>query len=567
MLCRNRVSIGGSAMRTHIVRFSASLFSATSLAVVCCTLVLTAAGDPAPGLETIRADALKGHIFFLASDAMAGRDSMSHEGRIAADYIAGFFYRAGLKPVGDNNTFFQNFPMVDAHIDRERTRLAARVVAKTGGNLDRDYAIGPDFTLPRQGNVDVSVSAPLVFAGYGVTAPEYDYDDFKGVDVAGKVIMILAHEPQETDPASRFKGAWNTVHAYNWWKPEVARRHGAAAMLMVQDRVNHRPPRAISGPTNGQIRTDRGQHTLTSPFWDIPVFSITRRVADELLAGSGKTIDQLQDAIDRAGTPQSVAVSGVTVDLRRAIKDRQITQTRNVVGVVEGSDPVLKNEYVLVTGHYDHVGEKDQFIFHGADDNASACAAVIAMAEALTSTRTRPKRSVMFLVFEAEEDGLLGAFHYVDHPIAPMDKTVAVLNMDMIGRDEDSPTWNTHAADNRNSVNVVGTLYNPDLRKIIEAENQRIGLTLDYKTDKDDREGWFSRSDHYPFAIKSVPMVLFNTGEHPDYHTANDTWDRINYPKIEKITRLVYLSAWNLANAASRPRFVTGNVATTPSQP
>jgi peptidase M28-like protein len=542
-------------------------FAATSFALITLALVLNAAGDPAPGLETIRADALKGHIFFLASDAMAGRDSMSREGRIAADYIAGFFYRAGLKPVGDNGTFFQNFPMVDAHVDREHTRLAAHVVSKTGGTLDRDYANGPDYNLPRQGNVDVTVSAPLVFAGYGVTAPEYDYDDFKGVDVAGKVIMILAHEPQETDPASRFKGGFNTVHAYNWWKPEVARRRGAAAMLMVQDRVNHRPPRAISGPTNAQIRTDRGQHTLTSPFWDIPMFTITRRVADELLAPSGKTIDQLQDAIDRAGTPQSMAVAGVNVDLRRAIKDRQVVQTRNVVGVVEGSDPALKNEYVLVTGHYDHVGQKDQFIFHGADDNASACAAVIAMAEALTSTKERPKRSVMFLVFEAEEDGLLGAFHYIDHPLVPLDRTVAVLNMDMIGRDEESPTWNTHAADNRNSVNVVGTLYNPDLRKVIEAENQRIGLTLDYKTDKDDREGWFSRSDHYPFAIKSVPMVLFNTGEHPDYHTANDTWDRIDYPKIEKITRLVYLSAWNLANAAGRPRFVPGTVTTTSSQP
>jgi Peptidase family M28 len=546
---------------------NAKRFAATSFTIIALALVLSAAGDAAPGLETIRADALKGHIFFLASDAMAGRDSMTREGRIAADYIAGFFYRAGLTPAGDNNTFFQNFPMADAHIDRERTRLAAHVVSKTGGNLDRDYAIGPDFTLPRQGNVDVTVSAPLVFAGYGITASEYDYDDFKGVDVSGKVIMILAHEPQETDPASRFKGAWNTVHAYNWWKPEVAGGPGAAAVLMVQDRVNHRPPRTASGPTNGQIRTDRGQHTLTSPFWDTPVFTITRRVADELIAPSGRTIDQLQDAIDRAGTPQSMAVPGVNVDVRRAIKDRQIVQTRNVVGVVEGSDPVLKNEYVLVTGHYDHVGQKDQFIYHGADDNASACAAVIAMAEALTSTKERPKRSVMFLVFEAEEDGLLGAFYYVDHPIVPMDKTVAVLNMDMIGRDEDSPTWNTHAADNRNSVNVVGTLYNPDLRKIIETENKQIGLTLDYKTDQDDREGWFSRSDHYPFAIKSVPMVLFNTGEHPDYHTANDTWDRINYPKIEKITRLVYLSAWNLANAAGRPRFVRENAAAPTSQP
>ena len=163
----------------------------------------------------------------------------------------------------------------------------------------------------------------------------------------------------------------------------------------------------------------------------------------------------------------------------------------------------------------------------------------------------------MFLVFEAEEDFLQGAFHYVDHPIVPLDRTVAVLNMDMIGRDEDSASWNTRAEDNRNGVNLVGTLYSPDLRRVIEAQNRSISLNLDFKTDTDDRETWFTRSDHYPFAIRGVPMVLFNTGEHPDYHTANDTWDRINYPKMEKIVRLVYLTASDLAGGGDRPRFVT----------
>ena len=243
--------------------------------------------------------------------------------------------------------------------------------------------------------------------------------------------------------------------------------------------------------------------------------------------------------------------------MRRAIAERRIVQTRNVLGVLEGSDPKLKDEYVVVTGHYDHVGQKSPFVFHGADDNASACAAVIAIAEAFRTSATPPKRSILFLVFEAEEDFLQGAFHYVDHPVVPLDRTVAVLNMDMIGRDEESATWNVKAADSRDSVNVVGTLYNPDVRNAIERENQQIGLRLDYKTDADDREGWFNRSDHYPFAIKGIPMVLFNTGEHPDYHTANDTWDRINYPKMERIVRLVYLSARNLADSATKPKFVT----------
>jgi Zn-dependent M28 family amino/carboxypeptidase len=142
---------------------------------------------------------------------------------------------------------------------------------------------------------------------------------------------------------------------------------------------------------------------------------------------------------------------------------------------------------------------------------------------------------------------------------------VAVLNSDMIGRDEDDPEWNTTAEQSRNQVNVIGTLYNPDLRRVIDSENQQIGLQLDYKTDGNDPEGWFSRSDQYPFAIKGVPMVLFNTGEHPDYHTTNDTWDRINYPKIEKITRLIYLSAKNLSNSPAKPKFVSEHVASSSS--
>jgi hypothetical protein len=538
-------------------RFTAALvvpaIAAITLGIGIGIVALVHAADQDAGLSSITAAALKGHIYFLASDAMGGRDSLSHEGRIAAEYIAGFYHRAGLKPVGDNGTFFQNFPMVEATIDRDRSYLRAKIGASTA----RDFAIGPDFSLGRQGSVDVEVSAPLVFAGYGITAPEYNYDDFKGIDVTGKVVVVLTHEPQEHDAGSRFKGKYNTIHAFNWWKPELIRQHGAAGILIVQEKTPDRTrPRTPSGPTNGQIRTDRPAHTLTSPYLDLPFFTISRQVADVLLASTGRTIDELQDQIDRTGEPRSVAVPDVTVSMRRAIRDRSVVQTRNVVGVLEGSDPRLKDEYVLVTAHYDHVGQKGPFIYHGADDNASACAAAIAVAEAFRAAGAAPKRSLMFLVFEAEEDGLLGAFHYVNHPIVPLANTVAVLNSDMIGRDEDDPQWNTRAEENRNQVNVVGTLYNPDIRRVIDAQNRAIGLKLDYKTDGDDPESWFSRSDHYPFAVKGVPMVMFNTGEHPDYHTTNDTWDRINYPKIEKITKLIYLAAKDIGNSATRPKFV-----------
>ena len=529
--------------------------ASTGAAIVLLTLAAAAQSADA-GLGTIRAAALKGHVFFLAAPEMAGRDSLSVEGRIAANYIASFYHRLGLKPVGDQGTYFQGFPMTVAQIDREQTRLRATSV-KAGSSVVHDYRLASDFTLARQGGADVDVTAPVVFAGYGIDAPEYGYNDFAGLDVAGKVVLVLSREPQAGNPQSPFKGTWDTYHAYPAWKPEVARRHGAAGVLIIQGGTR-RPPREASGPTNGQVRGDRPTHSLTSPFWDLPVFNINTRVADELLAASGKTVADLQAAIDASGKPQSTALPGVTVQMRRAVSERRNVQTHNVVGVIEGSDPKLKDEYVIVTGHFDHVGQKLPYIFYGADDNASACAAVIALAEAIKASPTPPKRSVMFLVFEAEEDFLQGAFHYVDHPIVPLEKTVAVLNMDMIGRDEQSATWNIKAEDSRNAVNVIGTLYNPDLRRVIERQNRQIGLKLDYKTDADDREGWFSRSDHFPFAIKGVPMVLFNTGEHPDYHTAQDTWDRLNYPKMEKIVRLVYLATRDLADSSTRPAFVTG---------
>src|SRR5947207_10859069 len=329
--------------RFRLTRLTRSISIACSLAAV----VVLQAADADPGLASITAAALKGHIYFLASDEMAGRDSLSPEGRIAAQYIAGFFHRAGLKPVGDRGTYFQTFPMAAGRMDRDHTLLRA-TLGREGTTATRDFAMGPDSRLGRQGNVDAAARAPLVFAGYGITAPEYSYDDFKGVDVRGKVVMVLTHEPQEHDAKSRFKGRYNTVHAFNWWKPEVIRQHGAAGILIVQEKTPDRTrPRTPSGPTNAQIRTDRPAHTLTSPYLDLPFFTISRQVADTLLAPGGKTIDDLQDEIDKTGQPHSVTVPDVTIGMRRAIKDRTVVQTRNVAGVLEGSDPKLKDEYVL----------------------------------------------------------------------------------------------------------------------------------------------------------------------------------------------------------------------------
>ena len=500
-----------------------------------------------PGDSLIDIESLKADIFFLASAEMAGRDTASREGLIATNYIAAEFMRLRLKPVA-NGTYFQNFPMVRARLDRERTSLVAR-----WDGTERTFQLGNDFSWYGQSNAPATVTGSMVFAGYGATAPEYDYDDYAGIDIRGKIVVILAGEPQMGNESGRFKGSWNTYHAYNRQKIENARKHGVGGLLIVQEWIAVRPPAVPSGP---RPSGDRPYTALASRILDLPTFLISRETANELLKASGRTIEQLRESIDRTGKPASQVLSGVEVTMTKAFRDRKVVQTRNVVGLLEGSDPRLKSEVVAVTAHHDHIGTSEGRIYYGADDNASGVAGVLEIARAFARKDARPRRSILFVVFEAEEGGLLGAYHYVMNPIVPLEKTAAVLNMDMISRDEDSPAWNTHASDNRNGVNIIGTLYNPGLREIIERQNSGIGLSLDTKTDKEDRESWLARSDHFPFAVAGVPMVLFNTGEHPDYHTEHDTMERLNYEKMTKIVCLVYGTAWEAANQDQRIPFV-----------
>jgi len=491
---------------------------------------------------------IKARMFFLASDEMAGRDAASSQAAMTADYIASEFMRMGLKPAGDQGTYFQNFDMAIARLDHEKTSLQAQI-----GTSSKKYQMGHDFTWTRQSVNPTAATAPVVFAGYGVHAPEYGYNDFAGVDVRGKIVMALVREPQADDSTSRFKGKFDTVHAYTWFKIEQVRKAGAAGLILVNEASPHRKMRLASAPTNGWRPTP--DYALAGSFWDIPVFTVTREVANEFLAPAGKTVTSAQHAIDSTGQPASFEIPGVRVTMTKAFTESRLAKTRNVAGLIEGSDPKLKDDIIVVSGHYDHVGTVAGRIYRGADDNASGTIGVIEIANAFVRGGVRPKRSVLFLCYDAEERGLLGAFYYVDHPILPLEKTIANLNMDMIGRDEQSANWPTPPDGNRNQVNVVGTLYNPELRQIIETANHPVELKLDFKTDTVDPEGWFSRSDHYCFAIHGVPMVLFNTGEQLDYHTENDTWDRINYPKMEKIIRLIYLTAEDLATSEQRPKF------------
>jgi len=516
------------------------------------TILLLATMETQRAVDLIRAEVMKAQMYFLASDDLQGRNAGSHEGRIAADYIASEFMRLGLEPVADAGTYFQNFETVRATVDSENTTLQMKRLGS-----EKTFTYGHDFDMrwTAQSNNPEQVSASVLFAGYGIKAPEYGYDDLEGIDLHGHIALVLAREPQASDPNSRFKGKWDTLHAYPWDKMEQLRRQGAAGVLIIDTEKSRRPERIPSAPADYMQPGPRYGQGLLTGLWDLPVFSVTVQTANELLATTGKSVEELQKEIDRTYKPRSFVIPNLTVTMKKSFSNREILHARNVIGLLKGADPALRDEVVTITGHYDHGGTLGGRVYRGADDNASGTIGVLDCAEAYVEGNVRPRRSILFIVFDAEERGLLGSFYYVDHPVIPLNKTVVNLNMDMIGRDEETPTWHTTADQNRNSVNIVGSLYNPDLRHVIEAANKDVGLKLDFKTDTDDPEAWFARSDHFGFAQKSIPMVLFNTGEQLDYHTENDTWDRINYPKMEKIVRLVFLSSLQVANADQRPKF------------
>ncbi|HEX4747993.1 MAG TPA: M28 family peptidase [Bryobacteraceae bacterium] len=500
-------------------------------------------------VDLIRTADLKADLFFLASDDLAGRNAGSLGDHVATDYIAAEFMRLALKPVGDNGTYFQNMDFVYGNLDPEHTTLTGKIAG-----ADHTFAFNKDFRWVRSSIRDSTGCGSIVFAGYGIDAPEYGYNDLAGLELKGKVALVLPREPQANDANSKFMGTWDTYHAFNWEKIELLRKKGVAGVLIVQGvgpshavkPVPPSSPRAIGGPNIA----------LAGDMWNVPVFTIQADIANQFLAPSGKTIEVLQQEIDRTTQAHSFDVPQSSACLSKAFTNIETHQGRNVVGLLEGSDPHLKAQTIILTAHHDHMGEMNGHIYHGADDNGSGTTAVMRIAQAFVEGQVRPKRSILFMVYDGEERIFLGSYYYVAHPLVPLSETVANFNLDMIGRDENEPNWPVPPDRNVNMVNVLGTRYNPELSRIIADANRTQGLILDHKMDTVDPDSLWSRSDHYWMATLHIPQVEFQTGLHPDYHTDNDTWQRINYDKLTRITKLIFLSIDDLANSARKIAFL-----------
>ena len=367
-------------------------------------------------------------------------------------------------------------------------------------------------------------AAKVVFAGYGITAPEYNYDDYAGVDVKGKLVVVLAHEPQEYDEKSIFAGKVYTDHAQYYSKAANARRHGAAGVILVNDRVNHKtsadelePFGKTTGPNDAGIL----------------FVQVREDVVEGWFRAAGKNLMQTESGIDADVKPRSFELRGIevreTVDVERAVKT-----VHNVLGYLPGQT----DEYVMIGAHYDHLGLGYQFslapslagmVHPGADDNASGTAGVMELARHFTAEYppggpSKPKRGMLFMTFAGEELGLLGSGYFANHPELPLDKAAAMINMDMIGRVKDGKLF------------VGGASTGTTLRQDLDALVPRSPLHVDYS---DTGAGGYGSSDHISFTAKQVPVLFFFSGLHGDYHKPSDTWDKIDATGAIEVLELV----------------------------
>ena len=516
------------------------------------------AQERAPRIDSIQKAELRADLFFLAGDHMRGRLTDTHENAVAAEWIKARFERIGLAPAGTNASYFHPYDLLTSTLGSPN-----EIEVVTSRQTERPVAVR-DF-YPLRFSATGRARGQVVFAGYGISAPAQGHDDFAGAALNGKVVLALDHEPGERDPDSPLDGVVTAEAANALRKALAAQANGAVAMLFVADTHNHPGTQDFEAAAKAfwpdtRPRIERYTLARLAGQLRIPVMQISPSLAETIM---GKTLTELGRMADspRGAKPPP---AGAEVAIAAAV-NRHVVKDRNVLAAIEGSDPALKDEWVIVCAHYDHEGADGSRIFNGADDDGSGIVGLLEIAEAYALAAhdgSRPKRSVLFAAWNAEERGLLGAWAYADEPLVDRRRIVAVLNMDMIGRNEEVPDGGgprfrglepQTADSNRNATNVIGTARSADMKTAVQNANADIGLELKFRYDNN-ISNLMRRSDHWPFLQYGIPALWFHTGLHPDYHTTEDRPERINYDKAERVARLVYQMSWQLALQSTRPK-------------
>jgi hypothetical protein len=539
----------------------------TVLSFTCLSLLfLTGQSRAAPavavnllsGWNSINKTVLQNDVTLLAADNMQGRLSLTKGDDDAIQWIASQFKTAGLRPAA-GESYLQSVPLIQFVPDRKQSYLSL------DQNGEKNKWLKPD--VYTEFHDDITVTGQVVFAGFGITAPDLHYDDYKNIDVRGKIVLIFEHEPQELNATSIFNGKANTPYAINRVKALNAEAHGAIAVIIAPEPNRQHPSNLerfmrIGGSVTRA--TPVPSQALANDTLHIPIAIISDAIANKI-AGKTLSLSKLQTKIDGDLKPRSQSIPDTKITLHDQNLSRITGTSYNVVGLLEGNDPALKNETIIISAHHDHDGMSEDQIWHGADDNASGIAGVVSLANAFmintqAAAGLQPKRSILFVVFAAEERGLLGAFYMAAHPLRPLATTRALINFDMIGRNEEASAQTKGIidipVDTSNRLNLIGSHYSPDYKKAVIQQNQFTGLILDDRFDNESALNAFFRSDQFPFVLQHVPAFWWFTGFHPDYHHVTDTADKINYVKMKNILRLAYLTGYEFTNEKVTPGFI-----------
>jgi aminopeptidase YwaD len=524
------------------------------------------------------AEKLRQHVSYLASDQLEGRRTGSAGANEAARYVAAEFARLGLKTVAQAPSKPQNESQANANYLQMFPYVAA--VDLTGNN---ELKFTPHSTtearqlrlkeewMPLGFSSNGSVAGPVEFVGFGITAAELNYDDYAGVNAKGKIVLALSGSPDGENPHGRFS-RYEDVR----WKAIAARNAGAKGLLIVA-----REPK-FDDDKLATLKYDNGGEA------GLPVAVISRQSIYTNEYTSSHLLVELEK-IAAAKTQSSIQPIVGRFEFSANVVRREVA-AYNVIGVLEGSDPTLKNEVIIVGAHYDHLGrggqgslaQREGEIHHGADDNASGVAGILELARIFTSQPIRPKRTMLFMAFSGEEEGLLGSNYYVNHPLLPLSNTVAMINLDMIGRMKDSKlviggvgtatewrdTISTVKASQTMSVNAtedngriltgIPIVISTNGRTIaaVDPSKKSLDLTL--------QEDGYGPSDHSSFYSKQIPVLFFWTGTHADYHKPTDTSDKINYEDETRVLAFVARIIRNIDLANKRPSYAVAKSDSTP---
>jgi hypothetical protein len=521
------------------------------------------------GLAAITEEAVKGQLGFLASDWTEGRAVGTKGEYISGDYIASMFQVYGIKPFGDEEintlsrqdmmaglrpktgkSYFQNFSLIEYEPGAEQIFS----IVSTGINSEKsvDFGYKTDFNV-RTGAVAQSAKAPVVFVGYGFANDEKEYSDFKKVNLSGKIAVVLAGFPGHKDTASvAYKkfAPQGRYARYYLERNKIEQLEKAGAIAIIQ--INPDSDPMLSWAQN-QIYPVKGSYyeadKRLSSYYDtsmampadsltsnIPTFTVTPRLANELMYGSGVNFAEYEKTVAEKMLPASKELTGKVVAFKTTVKSK-IVKARNVLAYVEGEK---KDEFIVVGGHYDHVGKYDGYIWNGADDNASGTVGVMTIAKAFMATGKKPEKSIIFAAWTGEEKGLFGSKYFVQQAQKEKMNVVLNLNYDMIARDEEKDSL-------KNMADMVYTKANAGIAEITKRNisDYNINLDLSYSASEKPSGG----SDHAPFAEVGIPIFYFMAAMHPDYHQPSDELSKINWEKLTNIIRLGFLNTWEFANS------------------